>query len=146
MDTTRTYTTGQVARALKIPVRRMEGWAEQGLLVPKVLRGQTRHGDRRRYGWKDVITAAVLAELHRLLGARFRPGGIAALAARALVHFDLDKLGDRPLVLVLTVAGKGGPGMEFVYKDRLDHLPPAALIINLVRLIHQTEEGLAREG
>lgn len=139
---TESYSTGQVAKALGLNVRRLEGWAEQGLLSPKVQRGQSRHGDRRQYAWPDILTAAVLAEAQQLLGAHFRPGCLAQIAAIGAHNYaNLGTMQGARAALVLTVA-KGKPQAEILYRPTLDHLPTAALVIDIARLAHRVEEAL----
>jgi len=137
------YTSGEVATALRIPPRRIEGWAEKGFLTPKVLRGQTRHGDRRQYAWPDVMTAAVLVEAQRLLGTQLRPG-ILAEAITAIGPKSYGLLGAIPgagAVLVLHIVN-GEPKAEVLYKPIMSHLPTAALIVDLARLGPQVREAL----
>jgi len=137
------FTSGQVATALHIPPRRIEGWAEKGLLSPRVLRGRTRFGDRRQYTWPDVMMAAILVEAQRILGTQLRPGILAeAIAAVGAKSYGL--LGAIPAagaVLVLHIV-KGEPKAEVLYKPVLGHLPTAALIVNLARLGPQVQEAL----
>jgi hypothetical protein len=145
----RTYTTGQVARALGLNVRRLEGWAEQGVLSPAKLRGHTPHGDRRQYAWADIMAAAVLAEAQKLLGRHFRPGAMAELV-KTVGRMSFGLLGTptsegHPAVLVFEVR-KDKPHVEVAYRPTIDHLPTAALLINIERLGTRVREALKREG
>jgi hypothetical protein len=70
------YEVKVVARAVDIPVRRLEGWVERRLVVPTVPAKGT--GSRARFSQEDVLRVAIIAEIQRLFGTDFRPGSIAA--------------------------------------------------------------------
>ena len=143
----RTYTSGQVARALELPSRRVEGWTEAGLIKPRISKGASRHGDRRRFAWGDIIVCGVLAQVQRILGGHLRPGAIARLVVK---EFDTRSaefavLGDpaRPaLLLIESVDGKPRATVSFnVHAHQLD----AAIVVNLTRLGLKLERNLGHE-
>ena len=69
-----------VARAVGIPVRRLEGWVEQGLVAPVVPASGT--GTRALFSTRDVLRIAIIADIQRLFGNNFRPGSVAAAIGR----------------------------------------------------------------
>lgn len=144
----RSYSSGPVARAVGIPIRRLEGWAEQGLVTPRVHRGRSRHGDRRLYTWPDVLTVAVLAEAQRLLGATtFRPGGVAAAVAKVMRSDRLGVVSSVPdAVLAISMEGGARPKADLVYYARVQDLPRAALVIKLADLAKRVQEALDANG
>jgi hypothetical protein len=80
MDSNVSYEVQLVARAVDIPVRRLEGWVERGVVVPTVVAKGT--GTRARFSRQDVLRVAIIAEIQHLFGTDFRPGSIAAKIGR----------------------------------------------------------------
>jgi hypothetical protein len=113
MDTSRQYESREVAKILDIAPRRLQGWAEQGLLTGTVAgEGQ---GSRRRYTARDLVAGVWLLALQGLVGERsplIRKAMPALLDAAAKVDLD------RPAPLALIV-GRGG---------KLTYAYPAALV------------------
>jgi DNA-binding transcriptional MerR regulator len=139
---TKTYAPGKVARALGIPVRRLEGWGARGLVTPNKQRGRTRHGDRRLYDFRDVMTVAVLAELQKLLGSStFQPGGVARLVAEQMNHASPAVGSVADAVLVLSAA-HGKPTVEIHYRTALSHIPLTAVVIKLTTLATMVARAL----
>jgi hypothetical protein len=74
------YGVQAVARAVDIPVRRLEGWVERRVVVPLVRPSGT--GTRARFSPEDVLRVAIIAEIQRVFGTDFRPGSLAAKLGR----------------------------------------------------------------
>jgi hypothetical protein len=89
MELNVSYGVQQVARAASIPVRRLEGWIERGVVVPTV--AATGTGTRTRFSREDALRVALVAEIQRLFGSNLRPGSIAAKIGRdplTVTHVD----------------------------------------------------------
>ena len=74
------YEVQRIARAVNIPVRRLEGWIERGVVVPTV--AATGTGTRTRFSREDALRVALIAEIQRLFGSNLRPGSIASKIGR----------------------------------------------------------------
>jgi len=70
------YGVQRVARAAGIPVRRLEGWIERGVVAPTAAAHGT--GTRARFGLEDALRVAIVADIQRLFGSNLRPGSIAS--------------------------------------------------------------------
>lgn len=68
------YTNLQVAEAIGIPVRRLEGWVEAGVLEPTLSAGK-----QRRWSDEDALRAALVAEVQKIFGTNLRPGTAARI-------------------------------------------------------------------
>jgi MerR HTH family regulatory protein len=80
MGSETSYEVQAVAHAVDIPVRRLEGWIERRVVVPTVRASGT--GTRTRFSRQDVLRIAIIAEIQRLFGTDFRPGGVASAIGR----------------------------------------------------------------
>jgi hypothetical protein len=73
------YSVPEVARAVEVPNRALEAWLEAGVL--RASHPATGRGTRHKFERSDVLRVAIVAEVHRVLGGRLRPGGLAAMIA-----------------------------------------------------------------
>lgn len=80
MDSDRLYDVQTVARAVDIPVRRLEGWIERRVVVPAARARGT--GTRAGFSRQDVLRIGIIVEIQRLFGTDFRPGRIASAIGR----------------------------------------------------------------
>jgi len=53
------FTSNDVAILTGITARQLQWWDERGIVVP------ARHGHRRVYSWKELVTVAVICQLRR---------------------------------------------------------------------------------
>lgn len=149
------YSLQEAARAAGLPVRRLAGWLEQGILVPTI--PATGSGSRRGFSGQDVLRIAILAEVQNLFGINLRPGTLAdklgsdtfvlpyldAAASVAIRESD-GKQGARLLVYVHAsgkrlVVGATREGVDTVLKTA-----PAALVIDVAGVWRRVRERLAR--
>jgi hypothetical protein len=80
----------RAARAVGIPVRRLEGWVARSIVRPSV--AGTGPGSRRRFSRADVLVVAFLDELRPLLGGgqrRLSQGPIARELQDWVGQFDV---------------------------------------------------------
>ena len=139
------FTSSQVARAVGVDSRRLEGWMERDILRPK---GESKQGVPMEYSFGDAMVAAVLAELQRLLGSDFRPGRVASLVEEALDPRSLNLLGllaapagsrarpegGRVFTAHLVIRNvHGEPEAEILYHLDVSQMP-SAILVDLGRL------------
>jgi DNA-binding transcriptional MerR regulator len=145
------YEVQVVARAVDIPARRLEGWVERRVVVPTVPASGT--GTRARFSPQDVLRIAVIAEIQRLFGTDFRPGGIAVAIGRdpfmlpwldtafteaiqenppGLQSADSGTRGKRRLLFYVYRNAKGRPDIGFTRKtpDEILKTTPVLLLID----------------
>jgi hypothetical protein len=157
------YEAQAVARAVDIPVRRLEGWVERRVVVPtRPARGT---GRRAQFSRADVLRVAILAEVQRLLGIDFRPGGLGAhLGSDPLTWAQLDTVfrlatqDDEPggrrtesradaraaLLLYVSLDGQGRPSLGVTRKtlDEVVQTTPVLLIVDPRRLWQKVRSRL----
>src|SRR5262249_43409313 len=109
-----TYGVQRVARATGIPVRRLEGWIERGVVVPTVAARGT--GTRARFSREDALRVAIVAEIQHLFGSNLRPGSVASKVAHDPLNFaHVDaalRLGIREDAGEASKSGPGGDARE----------------------------------
>jgi hypothetical protein len=146
------YEIQAVARAVDIPARRLEGWVEQGLVIPT---GRARGtGTRSRFTPEDVMRVAIIAEIQRLFGTTFRPGTIASAigrdpftlprvdtVARLVIQRHEGHSHSKPedterLVVYVYQGRKGQPTLEVSRKtpEHIMKIAPVVLLIDPLRL------------
>lgn len=76
-----TFSAGEVAKAIGVPLRRVHGWRERGILRPEK---ELQQGRAMEYGFGHVMVAGVLATLQTMFGLDFRPGNVVGLKTEAI--------------------------------------------------------------
>jgi hypothetical protein len=134
------YELGVVARATKVPVRRLKSWCEQGILKPSADANGT--GTRRRFDATAAVKAAILDELRQLLG---RPGAVGRMVARwgpgSLEWEMIDRRHDPdPVLAVFRVSGKS-VGVEFNPPHKVRYRG-AAVVVDLTAVTRRVRTAL----
>jgi len=82
------YTRSQLAKMIRVPVRRIERWASADLRVLEPSRGRRGKGNPHEFTFAEAVRAAVAKMAEDGLGFHFRPGSLT----KALRTPDFDAL------------------------------------------------------